>query len=96
AAKDKTRTSVRVHVETCNKSFAKTAMGGYIENTGTVDLHYVTVETIWKNKDGLVVSTDLVYVLNGDTLAPGARKTFSDSSNLPSVARCNANPVDWW
>ena len=68
----------------------------YIENVGTVDLHYVTVKSIWKNAAGMVIETNEIYALSNGALAPGDRKEFHDVTDLTTAARCNAEPIDWW
>lgn len=97
-AEVETHTGVRVRVETCRRDAdrAQTRMAGYIENIGNVDLHYVTVKSIWKDRDGGLITTDTLYALNDAILEPGARKPFEDISERSGVARCNAEALDWW
>ncbi len=91
------KTSVRVTLTACNRTpSGRMRMDGYILNTGTGPLHFVTVRSIWKNRAGLEIGTETFYALNGAALDPGDRKTFSHTTDLASAARCNAEPVDWW
>lgn len=93
---EKAQTAVAVRVTHCGRDEnGRTYMTGYIDNVGNVDLHYVTVNAIWKNADGLPISVDRIYALRSGTLAPGASKQFQAFTNLPA-ARCNAEALDWW
>lgn len=98
ASEDETRTGVRVRVSGCNRESEQgpTVLVGYAENSGNVDLHYVTVKSIWKNSAGQMIASDTLYAVNGQRLAPGERVTFTDSSPVRGVARCNAEAMDWW
>ena len=92
----KSQTAVAVRVTHCGRDESgRTQMTGYIDNVGNVDLHYVTVNAIWKNADGLPISIDRIYALRSGKLAPGASKQFQAFTYLPA-ARCNAEAVDWW
>lgn len=89
------KTAVDVRVTRCERHNARTESSGYIENVGNVDLHFVTINVIWKNSSGLVIETDSTYALNNGKLSPGDRKAFRAFTNLPA-ARCNAEALDWW
>ena len=93
--KEKPNTAVYVRVTQCDRKNDRTESTGYIENVGNVDLHYVSINAIWKNADGLIIKYDRVLALNNGTLAPGKRKTFHAFTEAPA-ARCNAEAVDWW
>ena len=96
ASQEKQQTAVAVRVTHCGRDEnGRTQMTGYIDNVGSVDLHYVTVNAIWKNADGLPISIDRIYALRSGKLAPGASKQFQAFTYLPA-ARCNAEAVDWW
>ena len=95
-APKETETRIKVRVTGCRRDYGRTVMRGTVQNTGNVDLHYIRVRSIWKNQQGGVVSTDMIYALTGGSLAPGKLKEFEDVSDLTSVARCNAEGVDWW
>ena len=95
AKKEKPQTAVDVGVTRCERKNDRTESTGYIQNVGNVDLHYVTVNAIWKDGNGLVIKTDLIYALNDGKLAPGERKVFHAFTDLPA-AKCNAEAVDWW
>jgi hypothetical protein len=70
---------------------------GHISNKGNVPVTMVTVQSIWKDKQGRVVDTGLVYVLSEDSvLQPGETKTFMDTTELRDIARCNVRALDWW
>lgn len=94
--KDKQRTAVRVVVTQCVRHYGKTEATGYIENVGNVDLHHVTVNSIWKNSAGLVIRNQVVYALKDGKLAPGERKEYQDVTDLVTATKCNAEPIDWW
>lgn len=91
----KAQTLVEVNVTQCERNKGRTEITGYIRNVGNVDLHYVTVDAIWKDAVGLPIKTDLVYALTNEKLPPGASKPFHAFTNLPA-AKCNAEAVDWW
>lgn len=90
------RTAVRVKLTECRRVYGRTESTGYIENVGNVELHYVTVTSIWKNAQGQVIGTDTVYALQSDELAPGERRVFHDVTTLTTAQKCNAEPLDWW
>lgn len=94
--KQKQETLVRVKVTECVRRYGRTEATGYIENVGNVDLHYVTVNSIWKNTAGLVIQTNVVYALKNGKLAPGQRKEYHDVTDLVTATKCNAEPIDWW
>lgn len=96
-AEEEVRTAVRVRVKACNRQGGgRTGMTGEIVNTGTMDLHYVTVRAIWKNSAGLEIGTEEFYAMSGGELPPGESRAFLHSTTRPSAARCNAEAVDWW
>lgn len=92
----KPRTAVRVKLTDCTRRYGRTESRGYIENVGNVDLHFVTVKSIWKNSSGLVIHTDTAYALKGEVLRPGERKKFEDVTQITTATKCNAEPIDWW
>lgn len=96
ATEERPRTAVRAWLTDCKRVYGRTESIGYIENVGNVDLHYVTVTSIWKNAEGQVIGTDTVYALQNDELAPGERRTFHDVTRLTSAQKCNVEPLDWW
>ncbi|MBO6655279.1 MAG: hypothetical protein JJ934_00215 [Pseudomonadales bacterium] len=80
----------------CTQKGSKIEALGYVENTGNVDLTYVTVKVIWSNRHGLIVEENEKYALNNETLAPGETKKFADTTNSLTATQCNVEPVDWW
>ncbi len=92
------RTAAWAKLTECNKADGKNLIEakGYVENTGNVDLNYVTVKVIWSNRHGLVVEETEMYALNNEVLPPGAKKEFTDVTEHPRVTQCNVEPVDWW
>lgn len=80
----------------CKRAGDKIEAHGYVENTGNVDLHYVTVKVIWSNKHDLIVEENEKYALNNETLAPGGVKAFTDTTSRRTATQCNVEPVDWW
>lgn len=93
--KVKQETAVFVQVTRCERKNGRTEMTGHIVNVGNTDLHYVTVDAIWKDGAGLPIKTDRLYALNNGDLAPNESKEFHAFTELPA-ARCNAEAVDWW
>lgn len=91
----KKETAVQVRVTNCSRKDGRTEMTGYIDNVGNTDLHYVTVDAIWKDAQGLPIKTDRLYALNNGKLAPNKSKKFHAFTELPA-AKCNAEAVDWW
>lgn len=97
AVKDEARKPrIRVVMTRCARVAGRTELEGYVENTGTVTLRFVTVQSLWKDENGLIVGTDVIYVVSNDTLEPGERRTFRDVTRLSNVRKCNARPLDWW
>jgi hypothetical protein len=88
----------RVHavVGSCSRIGNRTRLRGSVRNTGNATLGLVTVQSLWKNKDGLVLGTGVVYVVNqSDPLEPGDSRDFEDVTLLSNVTRCNVEPLDW-
>lgn len=92
----KRRPQVRVEMTRCRRVYGRTEMEGYVENIGTVDLQYVTVQSIWKDSVGRIIGTDVIYVVTEESLKPGERRAFHDVTPMSNAARCNARPLDWW
>lgn len=97
ADESKPRPSIKTKMISCKRTKAITRLVGYIENTGTVPLASVTLQTIWKDEYNEVMDTGLVYAV-GDTvhLYPGERREFEDTTGLRGVAMCNVRALDWW
>ena len=94
---DSSRTWVSASMTKCSRSGTITRVEGLISNKGNVPVTMVTVQSIWKDKQGRVVDTGLVYVLSEDSiLQPGETKTFMDTTELRDIARCNVRALDWW
>lgn len=94
---DSSRTWVSASMTKCSRSGTITRVEGLISNKGNVPVTMVTVQSIWKDKQGRVVDTGLVYVLSEDSiLQPGETKTFMDTTELRGIARCNVRALDWW
>ncbi len=94
--KEEVRTSVRVVPTACNLTASgRMRMDGYILNTGTRNLQYVTVRALWKNGAGQPIGNETFYALNGE-LSPGERHPFSHTTDRRTAQKCNAEPVDWW
>jgi hypothetical protein len=80
----------------CSRIGNRTRLQGSVRNTGNTTLGLVTVQSLWKNKDGLVLGTGVVYVVNqSDPLEPGDSRDFEDVTQLSNVTRCNVEPLDW-
>ena len=88
----------RVHavVGDCSRIGNRTRLQGSVRNTGNTTLGLVTVQSLWKNNDGLVLGTGVVYVVNqSNPLEPGDSRDFEDVTRLSNVTRCNVEPLDW-
>jgi hypothetical protein len=89
--------SIRTKMITCNRVRSITRLLGYVENTGSVPLSAVTLQTIWKDEYDAILDTGLVYVVgNEEPLYPGEKRQFEDTTVLRGVAKCNVRALDWW
>jgi len=94
---DETRTWVSASMTKCSRSGLVTRVEGQIVNRGNVPVTRVTVQSIWKDDQGQVIDTGLIYVLSEESiLHPGETKTFMDTTELRNVSRCNVRALDWW
>lgn len=80
----------------CQRVNDHVEMSGYVENTGTVELTYVTVQSIWKDANGRVLERGVVYAVDNTSLKVGEKREFTDSTDRPRVAKCNVETLDWW
>ena len=90
------RPGVTVQMLECRRRGDKVEVTGYVENTGTVDLTHVTVQTLFKTKAGLALRTGVAYAVDGEPLVPGTRREFSDATNGSRVASCRVEILDFW
>lgn len=90
------RPGVTVHMSDCRRRGDKVEVIGYVENTGSVDLTHVTVQTLFKTKAGLVLRTGVAYAVDGQPLPPGERREFNDATNGSRVTSCRVEILDWW
>ena len=87
---------VRAVVKDCSRIGNRTRLQGSVRNSGNTTLGLVTVQSLWKNKDGLVLGTGVVYVVNqSNPLEPGDSRDFEDVTRLSNVTKCNVEPLDW-
>lgn len=87
---------VRAVVGDCSRIGNRTRLQGSVRNTGNTTLGLVTVQSLWKNKDGLVLGTGVVFVVNqNNPLEPGDSRDFEDMTQLSNVTKCNVEPLDW-
>ena len=87
---------VRAVVGDCSRIGNRTRLQGSVRNTGNTTLGLVTVQSLWKNKDGLVLSTGVVCVVNqSNPLEPGDSRDFEDTTQVSNVTKCNVEPLDW-
>jgi hypothetical protein len=87
---------VNAVVGDCSRIGNRTRLQGSVRNTGNTTLGLVTVQSLWKNKDGLVLGTGVVYVVSqNNPLEPGDSRDFEDVTQLSNVTRCNVEPLDW-
>lgn len=88
--------SVRAVVGDCSRIGNRTRLQGSVRNTGNTTLGLVTVQSLWKNKDGLVLGTGVVFVVNqSNPLEPGDSRDFEDVTQISNVTKCNVEPLDW-
>ena len=87
---------VRAVVGDCSRIGNRTRLQGSVRNTGNTTLGLVTVQSLWKNKDGLVLGTGVVFVVSqSHPLEPGDSRDFEDTTQLSNVTKCNVEPLDW-
>jgi hypothetical protein len=80
----------------CSRIGNRTRLQGSVRNTGNTTLGLVTVQSLWKNEDGLVLGAGVVYVVNqSNPLEPGDSRDFEDVTRLSNITRCNVEPLDW-
>jgi len=83
-------------VRECSRIGNRSRLLGTVKNTGNSELVLVTVQSLWKNNDGLVLGRGVVFVVNrSDPLAPGDSRDFEDVTQLSNITKCNVEPLDW-
>jgi len=92
----KKQPGVRARMSSCERIHDRTQLRGYVENTGNTDLSFVTVTAMWKDMNGLVIESAIIYAVRDLALAPGKRREFEASSEKNRAARCNVELLDWW
>ena len=92
----KKQPGVRARMSSCERIHDRTQLRGYVENTGNTDLSFVTVTAMWKDMNGLVIESAIMYAVRDLALAPGERREFEASSEKNRAARCNVELLDWW
>jgi len=92
----KKQPGVRARMSSCERIHDRTQLRGYVENTGNTDLSFVTVTAMWKDKNGLVIESAIIYAVRDVALTPGERREFEASSEKNRAARCNVELLDWW
>ena len=91
------KTAVRATMTDCRKHGKSVRVEGLVHNLGSTILSAVTVQSIWKDDEGMILDTGLVYAVGeSEPLLPGEQRAFTDSTALQKVARCNVRPLDWW
>lgn len=93
---EKTDPRFRVTLTGCARVRDRTELRGVVRNTGTVDLRYFTVKSIFKNKDGRIIEIGTIYVIKEKPLKPGESVNFQAMSKVSNVSKCNAEALDWW
>jgi len=94
---DKVRTRVDAIMTNCARRGTTTRVEGLVRNLGSLKVTRVTIQSIWKDEDGEVKDTGIVYAIGeGEFLNPGHSKAFVDTTELRDVARCNVRALDWW
>ena len=93
---DKVRTRVDAIMTNCARRGTTTRVEGLVRNLGSLKVTRVTIQSIWKDEDGEVKDTGIVYAIGeGEFLNPGDSKAFVDTTELRDVARCNVRALDW-
>ena len=92
----KKQPGLRARMSSCERIHDRTQLRGYVENTGNTDLSFVTVTAMWKDMNGLVIESAIIYAVRDLALAPGERREFEASSEKNRAARCNVELLDWW
>ena len=92
----KKQPGVRARMSSCERIHDRTQLRGYVENTGNTDLSFVTVTAMWKDMNGLVIESAIIYAVRDVALTPGERREFEASSEKNRAARCNVELLDWW
>ena len=90
------RPAVWAKLSSCERVQNRTRLKGYVENIGNTDLSFVTVTALWKDTNGLVIESAIIYVVKDVVLAPGERREFEASAEKDRAARCNVELLDWW
>jgi hypothetical protein len=81
----------------CTRQGETIEMQGEVQNTGTTRVSRVVLETLWKDDFGLVIERGTVLAIGEDSpLAPGALRSFADTSSNLRVKRCNVEVIDYW
>lgn len=80
----------------CSRVSDRTEIRGVVRNTGTVELRYFTVKSIFKNKVGRIIETGVIYAVREKPLKPGESVDFYGRSTVSNVWKCNAEALDWW
>ena len=94
---DKVRTRVDAIMTNCARRGTTTRVEGLVRNLGSLKVTRVTIQSIWKDEDGEVKDTGIVYAIGeGEFLNSGDSKAFVDTTELRDVARCNVRALDWW
>ena len=88
--------ALRARMSSCERVYNRTQLRGYVENTGNTDISFVTVTALWKDLNGRVIESAVVYVVKDQVLAPGERREFEASADKDRAARCNVELLDWW
>jgi hypothetical protein len=95
--KEVVRTRVSATMMNCTRQGETIEMRGEVQNTGTTRVSRVVLETLWKDDFGLVIERGTVLAIGEDSpLAPGARRSFTDTSSNLRVKRCNVEVIDYW
>lgn len=93
---EKPNPNLRVLLSACKRVKDKTEVSGRVINTGNVDLRYVTVQSLFKDKNNRIIERGVIFVVKDVPLPPGESVDFRGLSKRTNVQKCNAEPLDWW
>ncbi len=93
----KRQPSLRAVMTDCGKVGEMTRIEGYVQNTGTVSLAHVTLQSLWKDGEGNIIGRGEIYAVGDENpLLPGEKRKFEDVTTRSGVERCNVQKLDWW
>lgn len=93
---EKAQPRVSVLVTGCSRMIDRVVVSGVVNNIGIDDLGFVTVKSIFKNQNNLIIETGIIYAVKEKPLKPGESVEFQGISKTSNVRKCNVEALDWW